>query len=674
MIGYEVNILPFTLLNDEVEITFSSIEVEGWQRIYKRNLPQNIPAKFFEELDQYAWWSIGKTETCITQKVNLSKNKWFAKYYFNKILYDYFQERDFIVNRNFISDTEVYIEDQTYINNDIRKFKRFSLRFTHNSLVPDNCLLVTYEGVTSILKRNIGQVKIEENNIKRILYKGKITKYDDLSIVEKKEVESIFPILNRNIRKELNLPFDRYYSKNKYKMYFDLIQSFYENHLQDIQIGNSIQILRSGFYKPHNSYIHHTSEDSNLLLFGNDNNNFIPYNGIKENGPIQGPDPKKKIKFIFIFHENDKDYANKLFSYLGKGYKSFPGLKSFVNIDFIVDREKTIRFVNTNPIPEISNALKKFKFEDDETYAGIYISQIKKGSDDEAEDLIYFRLKEILLNYRITSQVIYKENITNPSFNYFLPNIAIALLAKLGGIPWRLYRPIQNDLVIGIGAKRGTQNQNSYVGSAFCFINDGSFYGFNVFEKKDTRALSESIKSAIQAYVSENSECDRLVIHYYKIMSRKEREPIQRMLKQLNLRIPYIVVTINETKSRDYVLFDTSFDGKMPQSGTFIKIRWNEFLLCNNTRYSQKTITKIDGFPFPIKIRIESFNYAKVDDIKVVRELIDQVYQFSRMYWKSVRQRNMPVTIEYSKLIADIVSNFNKKELVPFAKNTLWFL
>ena len=343
-------------------------------------------------------------------------------------------------------------------------------------------------------------------------------------------------------------------------------------------------------------------------------------------------------------------------------------------MDFEIDKEKTIRFSNRDPIKEIDNALENINFDENITYAAIYLSQIEKGGEDEEEDQIYYRIKEKLLQHRITSQVIFKDNIDNPAFNYFLPNIAIALLAKLGGIPWRLYRPIQNDLIVGVGAQWIPKEQNRYIGSAFCFKNNGSFRGFNVFEKQDTSALSQAIKETIEKYTLENSGCDRLVIHYYKDLSKKEEEPIRNVLKQLNLNIPYVVLTINETQSKDYVLFDTSFDGKMPQSGTFIKIGRNEFLLCNNTRYSQKTKTRIDGFPFPIKIRIRSSNYENMAEMQVVKDLIDQVYQFSRMYYKSVRQRNLPVTIEYSKLIAGMVANFENKELVPFAKNTLWFL
>jgi len=675
MSEYKINILQFNLLKDEIDISFSTEEKEGYVRVYRNNLPINIPPEITDSIDKFAWWSLSPGQGDITILVDLDRNERFAKYLFNKILYQHFKDLGLPINKNFINDTEVYVEDHHHKDSETRKFKRFSLRFDRNSLVKGNSLLVSYEGESFVLRKNLASLPLDEELLGRVLYENRVAKYRKLNENDKLKKDQIFPVLNLKIRRAQNLPIVRKYTTNKYKNYFEQVQSFYLEYLKDAVIGETIKIMGSGFFKPHIGKIYHTSEDSNLLLFGNNKKNFVPYIGIKENGPIQGPNDEKPIKFFFIFHEDDRDYANKLFSFLKRGFKSFPGLKSFINLDFEIDQDMTIRFSNRDPIPEISEALDALDIDDNTNYAAIYISQIKKEGDDEDEDRIYYRVKEKLLCKSITSQVIYKDNISNPSFNYFLPNIAIALLAKLGGIPWRLYRPIQSDLIVGIGAKWIHGGQNRYIGSAFCFKNDGSFRGFNVFEKNDTSALSQSIKEAIEQFTSENSGFDRLVIHYYKEMSKREEEPLRNTLKQLDLNIPYVVLTINETQSKDYVLFDTSFDGKMPQSGTFIKIKWdNEFLLCNNTRYSQRTRTRIDGFPFPIKIKIKTYNYEKIEDMQVVRDLIDQVYQFTRMYWKSVRQRNLPVTIEYSKLIAGMVANFEDKELVPFAKNTLWFL
>ncbi len=216
--------------------------------------------------------------------------------------------------------------------------------------------------------------------------------------------------------------------------------------------------------------------------------------------------------------------------------------------------------------------------------------------------------------------------------------------------------------------------KEKFIGNTICFNNDGSFIGFDAFRDDDTKKLSSAIREAIEVYVKENNKFDRLIIHYYKSMSQKEEKPIRDVLDSLRLKIPFIIVTINDTKSKDYVIFDNLYDGKMPQSGTYIQIKRNEYLLCNNTRYSNFTGSKIDGFPLPIKIKLRSSANENIDNVEVVHDLIDQVYQFSRMYWKSVRQKEKPVTIEYSEIIANMVSHFDEKTLGVFARNSLWFL
>ena len=81
-----------------------------------------------------------------------------------------------------------------------------------------------------------------------------------------------------------------------------------------------------------------------------------------------------------------------------------------------------------------------------------------------------------------------------------------------------------------------------------------------------------------------------------------------------------------------------------------------------------------DGYPFPIKLNIDCTDKEQLKDIKVIRQLIDQVYQFSRMYWKSVRQQNLPVTIKYPEMVAQIAPHFDGDDIPEFGKDNLWFL
>jgi hypothetical protein len=97
-------------------------------------------------------------------------------------------------------------------------------------------------------------------------------------------------------------------------------------------------------------------------------------------------------------------------------------------------------------------------------------------------------------------------------------------------------------------------------------------------------------------------------------------------------------------------------------------------LLFNNTRYEEDSKLFPKDYHFPIKVSITATKEELVEDVQVVRELIDQVYQFSRMYWKSISQQNLPVTTKYPEMIAEIYPHFQEDNLPDFAKSNLWFL
>ena len=80
-----------------------------------------------------------------------------------------------------------------------------------------------------------------------------------------------------------------------------------------------------------------------------------------------------------------------------------------------------------------------------------------------------------------------------------------------------------------------------------------------------------------------------------------------------------------------------------------------------------------DGYPFPIELDIDCTEKSKLKDVKIINELIDQVYQFRRMHWKSVRQQNFPVTINYPEMVAQIAPYFEGDDIPHNGKNNLWF-
>lgn len=671
-----INLIPFELSFEKIKIYYSEDLIKGYDTILKKYIDLN------NDTDKEVCWSLNEFENSIPIEIekNNRDNYQILGRLIKKSFNRYFLEQTkLIISNDFIGDITLSerIDDRI---SELMQFKQFKISIIHpkKQYARMWCLRIFYTRKIEITKQSLNSFQ-NHDIIKKALVGDIIKPLYELTENEKKDSKTK-AIVSKQLCDEQGWPRNYYRPPdgNKYIDFYNNISDFYSQYLKgkDISINanddKKISIFASGFQSISNKQIIHTKPDSsNLLMFGRNRTHFHPYYGIKEYGPYQSFGDGE-YKFFFIFHEADKDTANKLYTYFTKGVRGFPGLFRFVGLNMDLDKEKTITFTKEEPISEIERQLNSLNFKSKIKYIGIYISRIQKDDPDPNKKKIYYQLKQLLLKHNITSQVIYKDKIEQPDFSFSLPNIGIAILAKLGGIPWKLSRPIKHDLIIGVGAFR--QGQNTYIGTTMTFKNDGSFVQFESSQANSIKKISSLLKSIIQKISTKQiDDIERIIIHYYKMMNRKESNLIEETLSNLELKIPYVVLHI--TESSTFIPFDISYKGKMPVSGTSFFIKKGHYLLCNNDRYSNATGAKINNYPYPIQIKISKINQEQLSK-EEIELLIDQIYQFSKICWFGVKQKEKPVTILYSEKIAKFSSFFDEKKLPnsDTAKNTLWFL
>lgn len=497
-------------------------------------------------------------------------------------------------------------------------------------------------------------------NIKQLNLSGLKVIKDNLLIKCDNQGASEYPLkANKEIRNQLKI-----YSKPKkhfYKNHYELIKKFVEK--LNNQKFSEIKIY-SVLIKKHGSDIKSVDFEKNKMVFKSEQLDYSPINGMRDYGAYKTPDNIKNYQLLFIYP--DSESANKLYTYFLRGYRHFPGLESYIGLPANLS-DKKIKYSDlTKTLIETIN--KNLEQSNYNNLIALCIMPFSKSTATKEQSKIYYEIKEILLSKNISSQFIERNNIFNENFHFSLPNIAIAMLAKIGGILWKLQRKTYKQLTIGFNIY--TKDRNTYLGSAIYFDNEGQINNIEAYSEGTPENICQTLSNSINGYLNENSEIDKMVIHYYKPLSSKERDAINELLKRININIPYAFVEINDTKVSTDICFDLNYELYMPQSGTYIYLKPNEYLLFNNLRYWEKPINPISQEEYPIKLRIcdPTSSFAH-------HELISQVYEFSRLYWKSLKQKSRPVTTIYSKLIAEYVANF--QEGLPnteIAHKKVWFI
>jgi len=306
-------------------------------------------------------------------------------------------------------------------------------------------------------------------------------------------------------------------------------------------------------------------------------------------------------------------------------------------------------------------------------YLAIYVSPFDKYTAREDQKRVYHQIKEVLLKRHIASQTIVGSKLSDPKLklHYWIPNVAMAVIAKLGGVPWILEKPQQPSLVVGFGLYRSLKYDLRYEGSSFVFGADGHFKGFEYYPASETSALAARLEEAFDAYLSRYGKPERLVIHYYKKMSKRNFEPIRKFLRQYDPGLPVFVVRVNQDRTEDYFVRDTTDAYGLPADGTVFKLVGQDYLLYVNGYESGQ---KLRFQPMPVRCYLQASDPALLEDETIVKELLQQVYDFSRLYWRSVNQPAVPVTVEYPRLLAAQTAWFDGSSVSGGLSELPWFL
>lgn len=414
------------------------------------------------------------------------------------------------------------------------------------------------------------------------------------------------------------------------------------------------------------------------------------FQGIQRCGPIEKIQNTNSIRYLFIYEEHKRDTANKLFFALKNGIGSFPGVESLFGMPINNENVIGIKITNSNRYSLDQSYTKCiesfFKEKNLPNSKHIYLAYILSPSMPQGiHPNPYHASKALLLSHGIPSQGIDYETVDNSNFRWSMSNIALASFAKLGGIPWRMWNNNEaKQLIFGIGQKQfydhSTNEIKRIIGFTVCVTPDGRFQSVTTFKPFTSRYdfishLKEELVHAIKAGIETQGNVEELIIHYPKPSSQEEIKEIEEALNVVSSTsskiIPYAIVRVSESKGM--YLFDSNHETRLPEEGNVARLSPIEAILCVPGRQDKKSIHSIPKYPLRIRLEHSTLTSTKFD------QLLYQVYSLAGANWRGFNAREMPITLFYSELIADIITDLEHYEYdflsgISKIDRTPWFL
>lgn len=429
-------------------------------------------------------------------------------------------------------------------------------------------------------------------------------------------------------------------------------------------------------------------------------NNFGPYDSLTF-------DIKEPVLLCICHKDNRGSYTSFLASlkdglpnskYFKKGFPKKYDLKNVqINLEEITnyDLQEYLKILRNN-----------------ETKPDLAIIEIPDSFRKLADkDNPYYKIKAKLLSLEIPVQFITNSKIMR--FDEFILNsIGLQLYAKLGGTPWVLpsNRSIDREIIIGIGHSWIRENQykgtelNRVVGITTFFSSDGQYLlgdkvkdvSYNEYFDELIKSLRLSFKNLEKEQGWKEDDTIRLIFHIFKPIKNVEFDVISQLIKEFEkYKIQFAFVTISDM--HPFLLFNPAqkgvpkYYGSAELKGEYIPDRSNNVFIDSTTcllqMFGAKELkTNRHGMTPPIQIKIrtpQTNNENSLIDKYLFTDLsyiVQQIYSFSYLSWRSFLPHQLPATMLYSNLIAKIlgklrnIEGWDSDNLNYKLKRKKWFL
>ncbi len=313
----------------------------------------------------------------------------------------------------------------------------------------------------------------------------------------------------------------------------------------------------------------------------------------------------------------------------------------------------------------------------------------------------YLVAKSVLLSNGIAVQEARISTLTKPETNlqYIFQNIATALYAKMGGVPWTVDHgeTVDDELVIGIGNAELSgsrfEKRQRHIGITTVFRGDGNYLLSSLSREcaydDYPDVLRDSTVKVLREIKTRNNwqpgQTVRIVFHAYKPLKDVEvadiiASSVNEVGNEQNIEFAFLTVSLDHT----FTMLDSAQSGFKNYSGgmkgVYVPDRGVVVQLGQYTRLITTTSAKMvkrPNLPLPRPLLIHLHKQSTYRDLSYLAE---QCLKFTTLSWRSTLPTEKPVTILYSSLIAEllgrlkVIDDWSPAVLNTKLRNSKWFL
>lgn len=407
-------------------------------------------------------------------------------------------------------------------------------------------------------------------------------------------------------------------------------------------------------------------------VFGGDRKDFSAFQGLRSAGPYTHGTCPQEPSVLFVYPNQLKEEARKLYLSLRDGIGPFQGTKALLRFGLPSSKVKLLHGFDIptgsdrEAAKAYANAIETWLADNTERPDIALILHPKTDRDNDENP--YLSSKFPLLKAGIPSQVVTTDLLSRTDqFQWSAATIALAMFAKMGGEPWAIASELSEDSII-VGINRATVQSHTpgkpvrYFGFASTFSHNGLYLGTRLFPPADSRdAYLDRLRTALHDTLAlwkeeAGGSPANLIIHVRKEISRDETDIINEVMAAADpgLVRSYAILKLTETE-HTLISNPNQKDNQLPPPSVLVRLTGRRGVLqITGVDEQDRSLGRI--VTHPVQVRLLESSDASPRFV----ELCTHVLAMAAMNWRALNAEASPVSTKYPQLMAELLGRFTE--------------